>query len=248
MTGRRSNQLNYAPRDGGQSSRAPNWKELDDQARLDPARIHRADGDQRFQARPDRDGAFARSGSRSARSVGAREAPRFLSGSVENHYSALVGLGRGIHRRGSARRRVGGMIGSFTRTGLHLHAAAADARLARRARRGRALRARCSCGSSAPSRFRFRASRRSTHGLRSRTCCGGWTRSRRRTTSCGSRSSSARRASRARRSAAGTAPRCRRRRSGPRASSSSSRAFAIPTSAASAPALLECASGALPGR
>ena len=25
--------------------------------------------------------------------VGAREAPRFLSGSLENHYSALVGLG-----------------------------------------------------------------------------------------------------------------------------------------------------------
>jgi uncharacterized membrane protein required for colicin V production len=51
--------------------------------------------------------------------VGAREAPRFLSGSVENHYSALVGLGGALLGAGLLQ-AVGGMIGSFTRTGLHL--------------------------------------------------------------------------------------------------------------------------------
>src|SRR5476649_2723860 len=51
--------------------------------------------------------------------VGAREAPRFLSGSVQNHYSALVGLG-GALLGAAILQAVGGMIGSFTRTGLHL--------------------------------------------------------------------------------------------------------------------------------
>ncbi len=51
--------------------------------------------------------------------VGAREAPRFLSGSLENHYSALVGLA-GALIGAALLQAVGGMIGSFTRTGLHL--------------------------------------------------------------------------------------------------------------------------------
>jgi hypothetical protein len=51
--------------------------------------------------------------------VGAREAPRFLTGSLETHYSALVGLG-GALIGAALFQAVGGMIGSFTRTGLHL--------------------------------------------------------------------------------------------------------------------------------
>jgi len=51
--------------------------------------------------------------------VGAREAPRFLSGSVENHYSALVGLA-GALVGAAILQWVGSTIASFTRTGLHL--------------------------------------------------------------------------------------------------------------------------------
>jgi uncharacterized membrane protein required for colicin V production len=51
--------------------------------------------------------------------IGAREAPRFLSGSTEHHYSALVGLG-GALVGAAICQWIGSTIASFTRTGLHL--------------------------------------------------------------------------------------------------------------------------------
>ena len=51
--------------------------------------------------------------------IGARVAPHLLSTSTNAHYGALVGLG-GALAGAAVLQTVGSLIGSFTRTGLHL--------------------------------------------------------------------------------------------------------------------------------
>ncbi len=118
--------------------------------------------------------------------VGARLAARYLTGSLETHYSALVALG-GALIGAFVFQAIGGMIASFTRGGLRL---LPPLRMLD-SLGGLVLGALCGAllvwvRSRGAIRFQVPAEGART-GLPSRRCCGGSTGLPRRTTSCGSR-------------------------------------------------------------